>query len=32
MSKIYLPIDLKNNDFQFIHIDVLQGFGIACRF
>lgn len=30
--KFYLPIDSENPDFQFIHIDVLQKFAVACKF
>ena len=30
--KNYLPIDLNNSSFQFIHIDMIRSYGIACKF
>jgi len=30
--KNYLPIDLNNSSFQFIHLDMVRSYGIACKF
>ena len=31
-NPIYLPIDSSNKDYQFIHIDISEAYGIACKF